>query len=305
MEIANLHKLVTKEDPYHIHKGLGAFCFINFMYRYYLLFTQGSMFLNTNTGIASILLHGLLSLTSLIFHIPANRNPRSPMIYPEFRMHSIIFGLRSVLCCLTYYHDMHFSTRMLICYFTMFAADTISVHYSPENNGRTISNMPFHTNISNEHRLAVIHMNSCMQIGATTFMFGNIDSAFSPLFAIQIAAFLMTLVRKSIITCNMWHILYAFSLWINIFLYAHSLPFNYIIIQMLIYVLYTSVLFPARTNKYVNWTIMFLLYSIYQVYFADYIAAISFPEKYVRYTCILCFLGLQTYKVKGLFIKSN
>ena len=62
-------------------------------------------------------------------------------------------------------------------------------------------------------------LHSVQQFGATMFMMGNIDSAFAPLLAIQIAAFLMTLIRKSIISELDWHRLYAISLWLNIFVY--------------------------------------------------------------------------------------
>jgi len=41
-----------------------------------------------------------------------------------------------------------------------------------------------------------------MQILATLFMLGNINTSFTPLLAIQLAAFLMTLVIKSIIGEN-------------------------------------------------------------------------------------------------------
>jgi len=46
-----------------------------------------------------------------------------------------------------------------------------------------------------------------MQVCATIFMLGNIDSAFGPLFAIQLSSFLITLVRKNIIKTNIWHFL--------------------------------------------------------------------------------------------------
>lgn len=91
-----LKKLKTKEDPHHLHKTLGIFCLFNYVYRYYLLLSVGNMRLNNLYGILSILVHAALSLSSLIFYIPLKRNPLKPMIYPEYRLHSIIFALRSV-----------------------------------------------------------------------------------------------------------------------------------------------------------------------------------------------------------------
>jgi hypothetical protein len=42
------NKLITKEDPLHIHKVLGIVCLIHFAYRYYLFFSYGSMLIKSN-----------------------------------------------------------------------------------------------------------------------------------------------------------------------------------------------------------------------------------------------------------------
>jgi hypothetical protein len=99
MKPENLHKLITKEDPDHIHKTLGLVSLGNFVYRYFALIAYGSMYLNNTISMMLLGVHTLLSLTSLRFHISRFRNPSQPMIYPEFRMHSILFALRSTVCC--------------------------------------------------------------------------------------------------------------------------------------------------------------------------------------------------------------
>lgn len=64
----NFYKLFTKEDSLLIHKFLGISCLCNFLYRYYYLFIYGDMgFNNTLLTPISIILHGLLSISSLIF----------------------------------------------------------------------------------------------------------------------------------------------------------------------------------------------------------------------------------------------
>ena len=142
MGLENIYKLVTREDGFHIHKTLGIMCLCNFIYRYSMLWMYGTMDLNNPLGFASVLLHGLLSTSSLIFHIPEDRNPMSPMIYPEFRLHSIVFALRSVLCSICHYYSL--PIQPLICMGTMVAADTVTKYANHQNqNGRTISNMPF------------------------------------------------------------------------------------------------------------------------------------------------------------------
>ena len=55
--IENINKLNTKEDYYFIHKILGFICLSNYVYRYYLLFIYGNMFLESRSSIILILLH--------------------------------------------------------------------------------------------------------------------------------------------------------------------------------------------------------------------------------------------------------
>jgi len=303
MDLENLHKLVTREDPLHIHKTLGVVCLGNFFYRYYLLLAYGTMFLDTPSGIGSVALHGILSLSSLVFHLPDNRINGKPMIYPEMRAHTIVFTLRSVACCLTYYFSFNQYVRMCIIFSSMFSADIVTYLFNRgKANGTTIRNMPYDPLVSEESKQSVKRMNSNMQIGATLYMLGNIESAFSPLFAIQMAALLSTLVRKSIISANTWHILYAISLWINIILYYQSLPINYIIIELISYKLYTKIFFYYNTNKYMNWSIIFAMFTLYQ---RLEVPDISSYETYIRGALITWFILEQIYKTRGLFFLGN
>ena len=114
--------------PIYLHKFLGIFSLGNFIYRYYLLIFYGSMFLNTNLDLGIIILHSCLSVSSLIFHIPQKRHIKLPMIYPEFRLHSIAFGLRSVSCCFLDFYGGTYKLygKILICIFTMIGADIIT-----------------------------------------------------------------------------------------------------------------------------------------------------------------------------------
>jgi cytochrome b involved in lipid metabolism len=96
-------KLFTKEDPSGVHKYLGIFCLLNFIGRYrQMYFGDPAAGLGTHGhpwfAMACLLPHALLSLSSLIFHtVPRERVAKAPMIWKEFRVHNIIFGVRSVL----------------------------------------------------------------------------------------------------------------------------------------------------------------------------------------------------------------
>ena len=260
----NIFKLVTKEDPNYIHKVLGCICMTNFLYQYYHVFFYGTTNLDNILGMYLITLHGILSISSLIFHIPSIRNRSSPMIYPEFRIHSIIFALRAVFCCYLTYFKFHFIYKIATCYITMICADIVIYNFNKdEKNGKTMRNMPFDSTISLNTQKEITKMHSIMQIGATTYMLGDIQSAFSPLLAIQLAAFLMTLVRKNIISSKSWHAIYSLTLWLNIFLYkTHS--FGFILIHQTMMNNYVYIFFPRKLNKYISWTINFCLFIIYK-----------------------------------------
>jgi len=224
----NLPKLATKEDPLHIHKTLGVICLANYGYRYYLLFAHGTMELDNTAAIILLGCHAALSTSSLVFHIPSVRNPKAPMIYPEYRLHSILFVWRSVVCFLLTYYGADMVYRFAACIATMYLADSITSIYPTVTT--TMRNMPFDQTVDNELQLRITRMQSAQQIGAMLYMLGNLDSCFSPMLAIQIAAFLMTMVRKNIIDSNTWHAVYNLSLWINIFCFW-SLPLEYVVVQ--------------------------------------------------------------------------
>jgi hypothetical protein len=120
----------------------------------------------------------------------------------------------------------------------MLGADTVTKMYDPGNKPKstTMRDMPFDNKIGDSDQRQITLMQSSQQIGATLYMLGNLETCFSPMFAIQFAALLMTLVRKSIIDSTAWHIIYNLSLWINVFcFYSRSLSIGYVVFQPVVY----------------------------------------------------------------------
>jgi len=305
LKTKNLFKLITHEDNYNIHKTLGIICLLNFIYQFGCLFCYGSMDLKYNLNTPSILsFHGLLSLTSFIFRVPQNRHKGAPMIYKEFRLHSIVFALRSVFCAFAFYFKLDLMYNIIIINLTMVAADLATLNYKAAT--KTMRGMPFGKNLSEPDKKEVTDMHSSQQFGATIFMITNIDAAFAPLLAIQIAAFLMTLVRKSIISELDWHRLYAISLWLNIFVYW-SFSTNPILSLYVIYGVY--IFYYARItyrfNKYIIWNA--ILFSIY--YFEKKIKnnnyfAVEIDQTYIKLFLNLIIIGYlvkNIYKTKSLW----
>lgn len=291
MLLENLPKLITKEDPYHIHKTIGTLSLINFGKCYYRLFINGHMGLNTYDIRFLLFIHAFLSISSFIFKIPKNRNPISPMIYPEFRLHNLIFSYRSIICTLLFYYKFPVIYNILVCFCSMIFADIVT-HYWKE--GTTMRNMKFDQSISKETKHAITLFHSKMQIFATLYMIGNIDSAFSPLFAIQFSSLLMTLIRKNIIKTNQWHLLYALSLMMNVFIFF-NLPINFIFFSQISYFIIYFFRFERKYNKYLCWSIIFSLYLI--VYNNHKIIDLS----YIHLKYILIFIYFINYLPMFLF----
>ena len=266
MKAENIYKLATKEDPHHIHKTLGALSFTNFVYRYFSLLSYGTMNLESNypVSMAFLGIHALLSLTSLQFHISRVRNPSLPMIYPEFRMHSILFAMRSIICCYMAMHHVPMMYKIAVCFATMILADLATYLYKTKAS-TTMRGMPFDRSITAKQQHDITRGQSAMQIGATLFMLGNADTAFTPLFAIQIAAFLMTLVRKNIIDANMWHLIYNLSLYINVFCYK-TVPVQWMTTQIVLFYLFKQMRFSWNMNKYAAWSVVFFFFYMHETY---------------------------------------
>jgi len=260
----NFRKLLTKEDPMHVHKTFGLLALFHFIYRFFLLLSYGTMHLNTPLAIGMMAVHGALSVSSLVFHIPQKRHATLPMIYPEFRLHSILFGLRSVVCCFVEYYcpvaHLALYCKMGVCFLTMMMADWVTTkHAAPGDT--TMRAMPFGETIPHDDRTKITRFHSNQQTSATLLMLCNLDTAFSPLLAIQLAAFLMTLVRKNIISPNTWHLVYSWSLMVNVFTLRTMTSSQIVLVNVGIR-LFRTWRMQLRLNKYVGWSLVFAMIAL-------------------------------------------
>lgn len=268
MKFENLFKLFTKEDPYLLHKTLGFTCLIHFIYRYSLLFIYGDMDMNNNTAAFMVGLHGLLSASSLIFRIPAKQNPTAPMIYQEFRAHSILFAWRCVLAYYLTYFGFSIYYRMALCLVISYCADIVTSYLKCNT---TIRDLTFQKSMKADEIAEIKAHYSRMQVGATMYMLGNLDTAFSPLYAIQIAAFFMTLVRKNIVKTRALNAVYGTALWMNAFCFWSVKPGWY-----LLWVSSGNIFIYLRMknnwNKYISWLITFTVFAIlHELHMPDYV----------------------------------
>jgi NAD(P)H-flavin reductase len=257
-------KLFTHEDFMNIHKILGSVCLINFMSLFIDFFLggfRGKLYYREINCFFIILswVHILLSLSSLQFIIPRSRTGLLPMLWKEFRAHSILFALRSVICLNIEYFLKNNYLRFLVVLATMMGADIITKYLREDIKESTTATMPYWTNCDPclQKRLKYFYTHAQV-MATTTCLFGKIENMLFVVFPIQLAAFLMTLVRKNIISAKLYHLFYALSL------------LSGYIVNMGSYSLYLSVLFGflfnylrinCKINKYYLWTTTFLFYS--------------------------------------------
>jgi hypothetical protein len=150
--------------------------------------------------------------------------------------------------------------KMWICILTMIAADVITKKKAQKGDS-TMRAMPYDAKTPENDKKQITAFHSNQQISATLFMLLNTDSAFSPLFAIQFAAFLMTLVRKNIIKPNTWHLLYSWSLLINVFI-LKTIPVSLSLKIIILGFCFKYLRMKMRMNKYLAWSIIFSTFSI-------------------------------------------
>lgn len=297
MEDLNLHKLSTNEDPQYIHKFVGLITLCNYAYRFYVFLMYNSMFIHTTFDISLVAVHGLLSISSLIFHIPKKRHSKLPMIYPEFRLHSIAFALRSVICCFLDFYGYPRLYKMVTCIGTMYFADQITRIYA-EPGDTTMRAMPFSETTDEKSRKQITQFHSNQQVSATLYMLWTMESAFSPMFAIQIAAFLMTLVRKSIIRPNTWHLVYSWALMINIFIFNTFTISQTLIIFTSTYI-FSYLRMKRRMNKYMAWMIVFALIHLTDFHLINDTQC----TRMIQNGLIVIYLAKNIYKSRALYLR--
>lgn len=193
--------LITKEDPLHVHKTLGTLCLLSYLWR----LTQGgeekdmAFASHPEWTLPTIGLHILLNLSSFEFRIPPRRIDSGYRIWPEYRLHSLVFLCRSLACMTLRWFEQTYQKpplhvmNLVIVMASMAAAD-LGSHLA---GGKHQSGFARQLDVPH----GVKYFFSFMQIQATAGCL-FVDKRFSIHFIfcmiIQCNAFLMTLRRKNL-----------------------------------------------------------------------------------------------------------
>lgn len=277
---ANIAKLKTHEDPYHLHKGLGTLSLLSFIYRYgYVYNTTGTLgFEGTAFDWATMIVHTLLAFSSQLFRVPKHRLENKPMvIYEEYRQHAMVFTTRC------------FSVFVLATSWPQIAA--LSNGYLPET--APVAVIPLV--VAAHHRLAdritAIHGNGSTAVRANvdkkvedgkmglkiSEMYKKVgllysyyqflavashilpnerlaDLAYNAIIAIASSAFMMTLYRKRIIRGSTHMVMYSLCLVLSAFHIVRLIGLGTSALALCAFLVRVNL--PRQySNKYVIWTI--------------------------------------------------
>ena len=283
------HLLFTKEDYLHHHKILGTLCLLSFTFRFVAQFVYGDMGFKAfpYLTLPTMVLHTLLSISSFQFKIPVRRIRDGGRIWPQYRYHSLIFALRSILMIGVYFyedtvidsnlsesHPQHrfYFMNYIILMGAMGAAELVNIMVGEEQRSNTIRDL--------EHSEYVKFVFSTMQFNVMAIFLLGIryySIPFYTLFTVQLTPFIGTLRRKAILTSNFWgafvyasllmggftiqwysyqlaggEVLHLFGR--NIGLYAALLRFTDVIPKEL----------SIIQSKFVIWTVMYLITNHYR-----------------------------------------
>jgi hypothetical protein len=211
--------LFTQHDTYNVHKILGLYCLVHFAYRFPISrwFRNDIRHMGFGGNWAtpvSLFPHFLLSVSSLIFHIPRKRIKEGSRIWPEFRLQSIAFACRSLVCMMLKWAEDFWSIdtsspflSALVVFLTMAAADYSGRITAKQN---TIQGLDTYPVVKYLFSVAQFVATARCIIGAH-----NYANHFLFIWIIQCTAFLMTLRRKNIVSHNILVGLYGLLLYIG------------------------------------------------------------------------------------------
>ncbi len=258
-----IKKLFTHEDPFNIHKTMGILCLCNFVFQLSSYFYNRKMYLYQNVLIP----HFLLNVTSFVFTVLKKRpvtedgkitKKMAMFIWEELRVHSLIFSWRSCLCILYPKYGKE------IVFVTLFLADIATYYLGTPNISTVRGNHDLTSSSIIKQGYSAFFSTS--QMGATFICGGffqdnpNVYLTFATLPAIQTSAFGMTLLRKNLISKEIWQAVYSLELVLVYILWY----MEYGNLNVLWYSLAAYLMRKLGMNKYFLWALMWTLHIIMQ-----------------------------------------
>jgi len=248
--------LFTKEDTFNIHKTFGLGCLLHFLYRFAFLGTPDMNFSGSYETLGCVLWHFALSTSSLIFRIPTKRIAEGSRIWPEYRLHSIVFACRSIACMLVMWAEHRFAVakpllevNAIIVVATLIAADLSTWWVGPSGRSSTIQELDAPPAMRYFFSVMQFHATAGCLVGVRRF-----STQFFYVWIIQFTAFLMTLRRKNLAPHGPLVVGYGIMLTAGfcISTYDHYINGQWLLVNTLANAA-AALRLGGRINKYVLW----------------------------------------------------
>lgn len=272
---ARLSKLMTKEDPNHLHKTLGILSVVSFLYRYvYCYNVYGSLHFDGQNAAPrdrfldwmTMLVHTLLAFSSIIFRVPRKRIKGKPMvIYEEYRQHAMVFTARCFLVFAVAYlfpdGPTWFPIVAVMCCHLL--ADRItSIHGTKGNTAVRATQKAMKISTFYRYVGKLYSLYQFLAIGSHILPNERLaDLAFNAIIAIQSSAFMMTLYRKRIIRGRTHMVVYAACLIVSGFHICRLIGWwstGLVCVAFLLRINSPRDM-PLANNKYFIWSIFLIL----------------------------------------------
>lgn len=300
-------KLFTSEDKFNAHKTLGIACLGSYIIRFVQVGPSDMAFGATNTTLAVLAMHFLLSVSSLVFKIPHARIKSGYRIWPEYRIHSIVFACRSLTTMLLTWVELrhglepNYKLNAAIVLCTIAAADLGSefVGGPVGSSGRSNSIRDL------EAGPATRFFFSAMQFHATMgCLFGlrRFSTQFIYVWIIQLNAFLMTIRRKNLAGHETLVTIYGLMLTFGFAVasYEHSrVSFDTFLLVNTLGNLAGLLRLGLRMPKYPLWILMAVLTQVGRDSIDGHVAWAAIPWGPVYAASVVALLSLGAKKIFG------
>ena len=260
---ARIGKLVTKEDPYHLHKGMGILSILSFFYRYGLVYNATGTLGFTGDWFdwATLFVHMTLAFSSKLFRVPKKRLANKPMvIYEEYRLHAMIFTFRcvSVYACAVLWPAENrpiYAVALVVAAHHLLADYVTSIWGNGSTAVRTNSK-----NLSYFYKKVALFYSFYQYMAIGSHILPNVhlaDLAWNAIIAIASSAFMMTLYRKRIIRGMTHVVVYSGCLLLSMFHIMRLIGLTASLLIIATFLLRINL--PRKySNKYVCWPLFFL-----------------------------------------------
>lgn len=257
-------KLITREDPHHIHKVFGILSLVSFVYRYaFLVPKTGSLGFNRSFETwLTLIVHTGLSCSSIIFHvIRARMENRAMIIYEEYRQHAIVFTLRAILVTVFgLYFPEHLPHEVKhVCLVALVAAHHLAADEITRRHGKPgVTAVRVKDQFSSKITLLLRGYSFYQFLALAAHLTPSAhlaDLGWNAVIAIQSSAFMMTLYRKNLVTSWTHGAIYSSCLFISACYMVSCFSFEWLAGVL--------VVFLARTRLGINKYLLWGLYSLF------------------------------------------